>query len=65
MSRRDKRIVTFTRHADRLVRTVVMHDGRTYAHSCEVEVFQTVLHALYVAKTNRTRCKVLSSCRRL
>jgi hypothetical protein len=58
MSRRDKRRVTFTRQDDRLIRTVVMHDGRTYAHSCGVEVFQTVLHALQEASRPTTLMEI-------
>jgi hypothetical protein len=58
MSRRDKRIVTFRREADRLVRTVVMHDGGTYTHSCEVKVFETVLHALQEADAPTTLMEV-------
>lgn len=43
---RPPRVISFFRADDRLHRTVVMNDGRTYAQTCTLEVFKQVAHAL-------------------
>jgi len=61
MKRRSKRIVTFSREEDRLIRKVVIEDGRTYAHSCGVEVFREVLYAIESASRSTTLMELADS----
>jgi hypothetical protein len=62
MGRRDRRIVSFTREGDRLVRTVALPDGRGgYAHSCGLDVFKEVLYAFEEAGAPTTLMEVATT----
>jgi hypothetical protein len=46
MARRNNRSVTFWRERDYLHRTVARDDGKHYAHTCTMKVYQEVAHTL-------------------
>src|ERR1700733_5142483 len=58
MRRRGRRTLKFFRQFNRLVRSVLQHDGRPYAHSCEVAVFRRVLHAIEEATEPTTLMEI-------
>ena len=58
MPRRETRLVSFSRVADRLHRSVSIIDGRSYAHTCTLDVFKKVAYALQEAKHPTTLMEI-------
>ena len=46
MAKPSNRTVAYLRNGDYLRRSVGLKDGRSYAHSCSVEVFKSVAYAV-------------------